>query len=51
MNTILNRLSEPSTHAGISAISLALATIFPLYAAIFNGIAIFFGGVAAVKKG
>jgi hypothetical protein len=50
MNTILNRLSEPSTHAGLSALSLVLASVFPPYAVIFQGIAAFFASTAVVKK-
>lgn len=47
--SVLDRLNEPSTHAGISGIFAGLASIFPQWAqyfAIGSGV---FGAIAAAK--
>lgn len=46
---ILARMREPSTHAGIAAVLMALAPMFPAYAGILQAIAVAFGGVAVAK--
>jgi hypothetical protein len=40
------RLREPSTHAGLSALLLALAQLIPAYGVVFNAAAIVLGGGA-----
>ena len=47
MNYILEKLKQPSTHAGIAALCGSLAIFLPQYAAIFAAIAAAFGGAAA----
>ena len=46
---LLARMREPSTHAGIAAVLMALAPIVPAYAGILQAIAVAFGGVAIAK--
>ena len=47
---IASRISEPSTHAGIAAISQALGFFFPQYAVIANAATVLFGAVAAMRS-
>lgn len=44
----MNRIKQGSTWAGFGAVALALASFFPQYAEIINGVAMALGGVAAV---
>lgn len=44
--SLLNRISEPSTHAGLSAVLLALSFFLPQYAGIIQGMAALFGFTA-----
>ena len=43
---VIDRLKEPSTHAGISAILMALASFFPQYSTIIWTVAGIFGFAA-----
>lgn len=43
MEYIKARLAEPSTHAGLCGLTLVLATAFPQYAMLINGLAAVFG--------
>jgi hypothetical protein len=49
MDWIFKRLGEPSTHAGLAAIFVALASFFPAYATILNSVAGVLGLTAASK--
>lgn len=46
---LLARLREPSTHAGIAAVLMAIAPMFPAWAGVLQAIAVAFGGVAVAK--
>lgn len=46
---LLARMREPSTHAGIAAVLMAVAPFLPAYAGILQAIAVAFGGVAVAK--
>lgn len=46
---LLARLREPSTHAGIATVLMAIAPMLPAYASILQAIAVAFGGVAVAK--
>lgn len=46
MQTIIQRLLQPSTHAGLGLLLIALAHLFPEYAMILNAVAACFGGSA-----
>lgn len=54
MKSIIEKLNlnEPSTHAGIAAVLVALSTIPALapYALFLQGAAVLFGGAGVVKK-
>jgi hypothetical protein len=38
------RSREPSTHAALAAVAVALAQLFPAWSNIFNAVALAFGG-------
>lgn len=46
LSFVISRLREPSTHAGIAALLLALSQMFPAYALILQTAAAVFGGGA-----
>ena len=50
MKWIVDRLSEPSTHAGLAAILLAISSFFPEFATVLQSIAAIFGLTAAGKS-
>jgi hypothetical protein len=52
MSKIIDRLKEPSTHAGIALIAQAFAFFYPQYATILNCLtALFGGGAVALPEG
>lgn len=46
MNKVINRVSEPSTWAGVAAILQALAFFFPQYAVLINSATVLAGCAA-----
>ena len=48
MKWLIQRLQEPSTHAGIGIVLTALSTFLPQYAPIITGVASLFGFGAVV---
>ena len=52
MSWILDRLKEPSTHAGLATLFLAASQFFPQYASLILGVAGLFGcgAVATTEK-
>ena len=48
MYSVIDRLKEPSTHAGICGIIYGIGMLFPQYTAITSVIALLFGGSAVV---
>lgn len=52
MQFVLDRMKEPSTHAGIAAVLVALSTVpfFAPYAIFLQGAAVMFGSAGVVTK-
>lgn len=48
MKYLLQRLIEPSSHAGLAAIAVALGTFFPQYKAVADALVALFGSLAVV---
>jgi hypothetical protein len=45
-----NRLSEPSTYAGLAGVFQGLKLILPHYAAMLDGLTMFTGSVAMLRR-
>jgi len=48
MNAFLQRLTEPSTHAGVGILLQAAKAFFPQYAGVIDSATAFFGSLAVV---
>ena len=52
MRKILQRTREPSTHAGLSALAMLLAALFPAYSVVINAAAgVFAAAAVALPEG
>lgn len=47
---ILDRIVEPSTMAGMAAISQVIAAVSPTWAAVFHGFTVAFGALAVAMR-
>lgn len=51
MGYVVERLKEPSTHAGLAGVAQGLGLLFPAHKAILDAVTLIFGALAAATKG